>query len=58
MLKPDQGADYLHASKEIARLLHERDDIEAAKNALRDAVNRYPDAVDSAGNATLFSVAG
>ena len=43
-LKPDQeveiGGDYLRAAKEIARLLHERGDIEDAKNALSEAANK------------------
>ena len=33
-LKPDQGPEYLEASREIARLLHERGDVEAAKNII------------------------
>ena len=34
------GGDYLRAAKEIARLLHERGDIEDAKNALSEAANK------------------
>ena len=33
-LKSDQGPEYLEASREIARLLHERGDVEAAKNII------------------------
>ena len=54
VLKPTEGLQYLHASKEIARLLHEREDVEGAKNALRDAVNRHPNAVSSEGTKKLW----
>ena len=44
-LKPDQGADYMETAQEIARLLHERGDFEAAKNAIQAAMDKHPDHV-------------
>lgn len=41
-LKEDQGNDYMETAREIARLLHERGDIEAAKNAIQSAMNKFP----------------
>ncbi len=56
MLKPEQGSEYLHASKEIARLLHERDDVEPAKTALREAIDKYPEAVSSEGKSVRLNL--
>lgn len=44
-LKEDQGSDYMETAREIARLLHERGDVEAAKNAIEAAMNKFPDDV-------------
>ena len=43
-LRPEgQGTEYLEASREVARLLHERGDIESAKNVIQTAMNKFPD---------------
>ena len=44
-LKPDQGIEYLEASREIARLLHERGDVESAKTMIASAMDKHPDHV-------------
>ncbi len=41
------GDEYLRAGREIARLLHERGEIEDAKNALSEAASKYPASVGS-----------
>ncbi len=46
-MKAHQGQDYLNASKKIASLLHARDNIEAAKDAILEAMNKYPTSVKS-----------
>jgi general transcription factor 3C polypeptide 3 (transcription factor C subunit 4) len=42
LLPENAGADFLHASREAARLLHERDDVDGARAALATAVERHP----------------
>ena len=43
-LRPEgQGPEYLEASREVARLLHERGDIESAKNVIQTAINKFPE---------------
>ena len=49
VLKEDQGLDYLQVSKEIARILHSRNDIEGAKVAIKEAMEKFPNCVESAG---------
>ena len=41
-LRPNQGEDYLVGSREMARLLHSRNDIQGAKDAIEQAVNKFP----------------
>lgn len=53
MDKEGGGAEYLRAAKEIARLLHERGEIEEAKNALAEASNKFPDDVKSEGKKSI-----
>eukprot|EP00095_Tigriopus_kingsejongensis_P008374 maker-scaffold856_size87843-snap-gene-0.23 protein:Tk08374 transcript:maker-scaffold856_size87843-snap-gene-0.23-mRNA-1 annotation:"general transcription factor 3c polypeptide 3" len=47
VLRADQGEDFIHASKELARLLHEKENFEGAKDAIYEAVKRYPQGVAS-----------
>jgi len=42
VLGEDKGAEYLNASREVARLLHAREDIEGARNVLATAFDRHP----------------
>ena len=42
-LRSDQGNEYLEGSRQVARLLHERGDIESAKNVIQTAINKFPD---------------
>ena len=44
-LRPDQGPEHLEASREIARLLHERGDVETAKNVIQTTMEKFQDHV-------------
>uniref|UniRef100_A0A0K2UFK2 General transcription factor 3C polypeptide 3 n=1 Tax=Lepeophtheirus salmonis TaxID=72036 RepID=A0A0K2UFK2_LEPSM len=45
VLRDDQGKDFLHGSKEIARILHQKGDVEEAKNIIETAFKKHPDCV-------------
>lgn len=47
VLKEDQSQDFIHASKELARLLHVKENFEAAKDVIYEAVKKYPTVVTS-----------
>lgn len=49
VLKEDQSQDFIHASKELARLLHVKENFEAAKDVIYEAVKKYPTVVTSEG---------
>lgn len=49
VLKDDQGSEYLQASKEVARLFHERGDMEEAKEAIEGAMRKHEACVQSQG---------
>ncbi|CAB4069485.1 GTP3C3 [Lepeophtheirus salmonis] len=40
VLRDDQGKDFLHGSKEIARILHQKGDVEEAKNIIETAFKK------------------
>jgi tetratricopeptide (TPR) repeat protein len=44
-LKAEQGREYLETSRQMARLLHERGDIETAMNVISAALEKHPEAV-------------
>ena len=48
-LRSNQGEDYLVGSREMARLLHSRNDIQGAKDAIEQAVNKFPDFAHTGG---------
>ena len=37
-----QGPEYMEAARQVARLLHERGDIEAAKNIIEASMQKHP----------------
>jgi len=49
-LRPNQGEDFLVGSRELARLLHSKNDIQGAKDAIELAVNKFPDFAHTGGD--------
>jgi hypothetical protein len=48
-LKPGQGEPFIQGSRELARLLHSKNDIQGAKDVIEKAVEKYPNFVESGG---------
>ena len=48
-LRANQGQDYLTGSREMARLLHSRNDVQGAKDVIEQAVNKFPDFAHTGG---------
>ena len=49
-LRDHQGEEYLVGSRELARLLHSKNDVQGAKDVIEQAVNKFPDVAHTGGS--------
>ena len=46
-LSPDQGEEYMQATKSVATILHQREELAEAKKYFEEAFSKYPDSVNN-----------
>ena len=49
-LRPNQSEDFLVGSRELARLLHSKNDVAGAKDVIEQAVNKFPESAHTGGD--------